>query len=63
MVIIKESDAYKMQQEIIADTEAQIIRENAQSRLEVAKQKSAALIKEADAESSNADHMQPQRKH
>ena len=63
ITILKEAESYKEQQEIIADTEAKIIRENAEARLEVAKSKSAALIKEASAEKNNAQHMQPQRKH
>jgi len=45
ITILKEAESYKEQQEIIADTEAKIIRENAEARLEVAKSKSAALIK------------------
>ena len=44
---MKEADAYVQQQKIEADTNAKIIRENAAARLEVAKSKTQALIKES----------------
>jgi len=45
--VVKEAEAYKAKCHIEADIQARIIKENAESRLEVAKNKTAALLKEA----------------
>ena len=57
------SEAYKVSQEMIADTQARKIRDNAESRLAVAQARSAALIKESTAESSNSNKMEGMRRH
>jgi len=60
---MKEAEAYKEKCHIQADIEAQIIRENANTRLEVAKNKSQALIKEAQAEEKASAPMEGMRRH
>jgi len=61
--VIKEAEAYKAKQEILADVQAKIILENAESRLAVAKDKSQALIREASAEEKAAGPMEGMRRH
>ena len=61
--VMKEAEAYKEKCHIQADIEAQIIRENANTRLEVAKNKSQALIKEAQAEEKASAPMEGMRRH
>lgn len=48
---------------LLANTEAEMIRANADARLSVAKDKSALLIKESVAEASAQENMNPMRKH
>lgn len=50
--ITQEAIAHQKQMQILADTQAQIIKQNAETRLEVAKNQSQALIKEVQAESA-----------
>lgn len=59
----KESEAYKLEQETIADTAVAVLKSQAQTRLDVAKDTSQALIKEADAESANSNSMEGMRRH
>ena len=61
--VLQEAEAYKLKQHTIADNEASIMRSNAQTRLDVAKNKSQALIKESKAESQNSNNMEPMRIH
>jgi hypothetical protein len=61
--VTKEAEAYKIKCMIEADQKAAIIRENAQARLEVAKNKSEALIKEASAEEKSSANMEGLRRH
>lgn len=61
--VLKEAEAYKIKCMIEADNKAKIIRENAQARLDVAKNKSEALIKEAVAEEKAASSMEGVRRH
>ena len=49
-VLLKEAEAYELQQKTLADAQVEIIKENAKARLEIATNKSKALEKEADAE-------------
>ena len=50
MIVTKESHAYEAKRRTEADTEAGIMRQNAEARHAVAVSKSQALIKEATAE-------------
>lgn len=59
---MKEAEAYAIKMKIEADNEAQIIRNNAQARLNVAKNKSEALIKEATAEEKAASSLEVVRR-
>lgn len=61
--VIKEAQAYKERVTIEADNAAQIIREDAQARLDVAKAKSQAWIREAQAEERAAAAMEGMRRH
>jgi hypothetical protein len=61
--VLMEAEAYKVKCMIEADQKAAIIKENAQSRLEVAKDKSQALIKEAVAEEKAQSSMEGIRRH
>ena len=60
---IKQAESYKAEQEALADNESKIIKEQAQTRLQVAKLKCEALIKESQAETTNSEHMQGMRSH
>lgn len=59
--ITKNAEAYKKKVEIQAEIEAQIIQDNANARLEVAKNKSAAMITENEAEMENQEAMAGER--
>jgi hypothetical protein len=48
---------------MLGDEEVVIIKTEADARLEVAKNRSAALIKEADAELNNSNNMEGMRRH
>jgi len=61
--VLQEAEAYCVKQHAIADNKAQILRSNAATRLEVAKNKSSALIKEANAETNNSSKMEGMRRH
>ena len=61
--VLKEAEAHKMEQQDLADTEAAIIRLNAQARLDVAKNRTAALIKESVAETAQSNNLEPKRRH
>jgi len=61
--VLKEAEAYKVKCFIEAENKAKIIRSNAEARLEVAKNKSEALIKEATAEEKGAASMENIRRH
>ena len=63
LVEVKQAEAYKAEAEAEADNEAAIIRDNAQTRLDTARARCAALIKEADAETRNANNMEGIRRH
>lgn len=60
--VIKEAEAFVIKQHIYADTQANILRENADARLQVAKDKSTALIKESQAEQQNSSKMEGLRR-
>jgi hypothetical protein len=60
--VLKKAEAYEQQQHLIADNRVAIIKKNAEARLEVAKSKSQALIKEAEAESQNSNNLDSVRK-
>ena len=62
-MILKEAEAYDKQQRLLADQEANIIKLNANTRLEVAESKGQALEKEANAEMEQSDAMEPMRRH
>jgi hypothetical protein len=59
----KEAEAYKLEQETLANTEVEVLRSQAQTRLDVAKNRSQALIKEADAELAHSNSMEGMRRH
>lgn len=61
--VLKEAEAYRIKCKIEAENKAQIIRDNANARLEVAKNKSEALIKEATAEERAQAAMDGLRRH
>lgn len=61
--LIKNAEAFKEKQTLLANTEAEMIRANANARLSVAKDKSALLIKESVAEANAQENMNPLRKH
>lgn len=61
--VLMEAEAYKIKCMIEADNKATIIRENAQARLQVAKNKSEALIKEASAEEKAQTSLEGMRRH
>lgn len=61
--VLMEAEAYKAKCMIEADSKALIIRENAIARLDVAKNKSEALIKEATAEEKAQSSMEGLRRH
>ena len=63
MIIIKEAEAYKEKMHQEADAETKIIHDNAESRLEVAKSKCKALIKESESEVEQQENMVGQRRH
>ena len=61
--VLKEAEAYKQGQEILADTEVAVIQSESKARLDVAMKKSQALIKEADAELNSSNNMEGMRRH
>ena len=61
--VTKEAEAYKCEQETLGDTEVAVIQTMAEARLEVAKNRSAALIKEADSELGSSNNMEGMRRH
>jgi vacuolar-type H+-ATPase subunit E/Vma4 len=61
--LIKNAESFKEKQTLLANTEAEMIRANANARLSVAKDKSALLIKESVAEANAQENMNPMRKH
>jgi hypothetical protein len=61
--MLKEAEAYELQQKTLADAEVKIIKENAKARLEIAQNKSKALTVEANAELSHSSSMEPMRRH
>ena len=62
-VLLKEAEAYELQQKTLADAQVEIIKENAKARLEIANNKSKALEKEADSELNQSGNMEPMRRH
>jgi glutaminase len=60
--ILKKAQAFLETQKILADNKAEIIRLNAKNRLETAQSKAAAAITLAQAETANAQAMDPLRK-
>lgn len=61
--VLKEAEAYKTKMHTEADIKAQIIKENAEARLAVAKDKGTAMIKEASAEERAQSGLEGTRRH
>jgi len=61
--VMKEAEAYKIQQEIEADNTARMIKENAQARLKTAQSKTKALTRESQAEEKVSDKLEAVRRH
>ena len=61
--VLQEAEAYRQMKTIEADTQAKIIMECAETRYNVAKNKSQALIKEATAEEKSSAAMEGIRRH
>ena len=59
----REAEAYKTKIHALTDNEAEIIKNNAEARLEIVRNKAQALIKEAAAEETNADSVEGIRRH
>ncbi len=62
-VLNKEAEAYDVQQRSLADDEVEVIRQNANTRLEIAANKGQALGKEADSELQQSNNLEPMRRH
>jgi hypothetical protein len=62
-ILLKEAEAYDVQQKTLADAEVEVIKQNAKARIEVAENKSKALEKEADSELEQSGNMEPMRRH
>lgn len=63
LVALKKAEAYKAEHMAFADNEEAIIRSNAETRLESAKNRCQALITESEAESKNSNKMEGIRRH
>jgi hypothetical protein len=63
LTIEKKAIAHDESQRISADNEAEIIRAEAEARLDVAKNRTTALIKESNAETNQANNMEGMRRH
>lgn len=61
--MLKEAEAYNVQQRSLADAEVEVIKENAKARLEINQNKSKALEEEADAELAQSNNLEPMRRH
>lgn len=60
---LKKAEAYVAEVRTEADNQASIIRHNANTRLQVAKDRCSALIKEAEAEAKMSNNMEGMRRH